>query len=179
MAGLNRNQWPLWIGISGRFASECARTRRKYGYSDLAARGWHTNRHSETVSDKGFVENAGTATGTQLRRKDFKKRTSDSDESAGKPAKSPSIKKIVFDRCREYLVNEGMSDERARKMLGKWNRDFGEEAVLATLEAAIKNEPVDPIPWITKGLKASVKTNPENQPRADSAEALEAQGIEI
>ena len=24
MAGLNRNQWPLWIGISGRFASECA-----------------------------------------------------------------------------------------------------------------------------------------------------------
>ena len=26
MAGLNRNQWPLWIGISGRFASECAET---------------------------------------------------------------------------------------------------------------------------------------------------------
>ena len=24
VAGLNRNQWPLWIGISGRFASECA-----------------------------------------------------------------------------------------------------------------------------------------------------------
>ncbi len=25
VAALNRNQWPLWIGISGRFASECAR----------------------------------------------------------------------------------------------------------------------------------------------------------
>ena len=24
MAGLNRNRWPLWIGISGRFESECA-----------------------------------------------------------------------------------------------------------------------------------------------------------
>lgn len=25
MAGLNRNRWPLWIGNSGRFASECAK----------------------------------------------------------------------------------------------------------------------------------------------------------
>ena len=25
MAALNRNRWPLWIGFSGRFASECAR----------------------------------------------------------------------------------------------------------------------------------------------------------
>ena len=24
VAALNRNQWPFWIGISGRFASECA-----------------------------------------------------------------------------------------------------------------------------------------------------------
>jgi hypothetical protein len=26
VAGLNRNRWPLWIGISGRFESECAIT---------------------------------------------------------------------------------------------------------------------------------------------------------
>ncbi len=24
LAALNRNQWPFWIGINGRFASECA-----------------------------------------------------------------------------------------------------------------------------------------------------------
>ncbi len=27
MAGLNRNRWPFWIGITGRFASECAHGR--------------------------------------------------------------------------------------------------------------------------------------------------------
>jgi len=31
VAALNRNQWPFWIGISGRFASECALLP---GYSD-------------------------------------------------------------------------------------------------------------------------------------------------
>ena len=33
MAALNRNQWPFWIGISGRFASECARIRDKIAQS--------------------------------------------------------------------------------------------------------------------------------------------------
>ena len=28
VAALNRNQWPFWIGISGRFASECAPPKR-------------------------------------------------------------------------------------------------------------------------------------------------------
>ena len=37
VAGLNRNQWPLWIGISGRFASECA-CRRVFADSTLEFR---------------------------------------------------------------------------------------------------------------------------------------------
>ena len=38
MAGLNRNQWPLWIGISGRFASECARNPLSAKVHELEAK---------------------------------------------------------------------------------------------------------------------------------------------
>ena len=32
VAALNRNQWPFWIGISGRFASECAPVPANHGF---------------------------------------------------------------------------------------------------------------------------------------------------
>lgn len=51
-----------------------------------------------------------------------------------------------------YLVSAGMTDKKARDMLGKWRREFGKAAVSVALQAAKNEVPSEPIAFIAACL---------------------------
>lgn len=71
----------------------------------------------------------------------------------------------MFDDGRKYLEANGVQEKQARTILGKWRRDFGEEAVLAALSKADRESVFEPIAFITKvlsGRAANASASPAN-----------------
>jgi hypothetical protein len=60
---------------------------------------------------------------------------------------------IIFDQGRKYLERNGVEERQARSMLGRWRRDFGEEALLNALRKAHRQSVSEPISFITAALR--------------------------
>lgn len=75
-------------------------------------------------------------------------------EGASAPA-NPD--KVMFDAGRQILMAAGKSSAEAGKLLGKWRRDHGTEAVIAAIGRAQREGAIDPMSFIPGCLRFSAK----------------------
>ena len=77
----------------------------------------------------------------------------------------------LFGEGVPMLVQLGLTNSRARTMIGRWLRDAKDDAqaVLGIIQRARDHRPHDPIPWITQGINTgkpngSHPTQPQQSP---------------
>ncbi|WP_288927202.1 hypothetical protein [uncultured Maritimibacter sp.] len=103
--------------------------------------------------------------GSQKGAKEEQETNSRREEAENQPLKSepenpPSRKADEEETIRSYawrkgvelLCKSGMAEKEARKMIGKWASQFGPELLVGALDAAMKADAPDPIPYIQKSL---------------------------
>lgn len=68
---------------------------------------------------------------------------------AGAPARQ-----VIFEEALPWLVRRsGLDDRACRSIIGKWLKEYGDEPVLAAMQQAEQENPVDPVPWIVAKFK--------------------------
>lgn len=89
---------------------------------------------------------------------------SDADASgAAAPASPPDPEKVMFDAGRQLLGAAGMAPDAAGRILGKWKRDHGAEAVITALGKAQREGAIDPKSFIEECLRHG-KSPHQNRP---------------
>ena len=74
------------------------------------------------------------------------------------------LTKLVFTRGLAWLQAEtGKPEAACRSLLGKWRRDYGDEALISVLGRAQRHGPVDAIPWIEAAFRESERRTPAKQ----------------
>lgn len=71
----------------------------------------------------------------------------------GAPAPEKPIAELLFGSCLRYLTANGIPDPKARSMIGKWRRDYGDGEVAAAIAEAQKDAASAPIPLVTAILQ--------------------------
>lgn len=71
-----------------------------------------------------------------------------------------TIRKVLFDRAVEFLMKHGTAQKNARTLVGGWIKsakawagDKADLEVIAAIDAAMREEPAEPVAWITARLK--------------------------
>jgi len=83
-------------------------------------------------------------------------RSSDATHLPASPPPGPlDLKKELFTRGASFLKASGMSDTKARQLLGMWRKSYGDLATINALAAAEGAAVSDPVPYITQALKDS------------------------
>ncbi|MGB0697614.1 MAG: YdaU family protein [Rhodospirillaceae bacterium] len=87
------------------------------------------------------------------------------------------LKAQIFGPCLRWLsAKTGSSDRATRALVGKWLAQHGDGPVLEALQAAARERPLDPVPWITKALKArSSPSSPRTGGSHDTARSQNKQ----
>ena len=81
--------------------------------------------------------------------------------------------KVMFDAGIALFAGAGVSEAKARPLLGKWRRDHGDEAVMAALGKAKREGALDPVSFIEGCFRAKRSTGPGRfSPIEDTAPAL-------
>lgn len=71
--------------------------------------------------------------------------------------------KVVFDSGRRILAAAGVPKDKAGKLLGKWRRDHGDDALIAALGRCQREGAIDPVSFIAGCLKfAKAKRKPQD-----------------
>lgn len=85
--------------------------------------------------------------------------------SEGKPsgAKAPlDLKSVLFGECIVWLAKgNGKDPDKYRPLVGRWLRDFGEQAVYGAFRSAQKESPVEPVGYIERILKPDRGRKPQ------------------
>ena len=63
-----------------------------------------------------------------------------------------AVAAAIWHKGIKFLVAHGSPEERARKMIGKWRKDFADRDIFDALADCKREGIVDPIPWITARL---------------------------
>jgi hypothetical protein len=85
----------------------------------------------------------------------------------------PPAKDVIFEEGLPWLVRRsGLDDRSCRSVIGKWLRDYGDDAVLAAMQQAEAENPIDPVPWIVAKFKPREPRETWDQRRI--REAMEA-----
>ena len=72
-------------------------------------------------------------------------------ESKDSGAKPPDP---IFGDGLKFLCSKGLDDKLARSFLGKLRKDAGDLAVIRALDDAKTNDISEPVPWLTRAVKA-------------------------
>lgn len=104
--------------------------------------------------------------------KDSVANATDADASLG-------LKSRIFGPAREWLGKQAqLPDRKVRALLGKWCRDHGDGRTLEALQAAGRNAPLDPIPYITRLLTEKPRGRKPSRTEADDrADILRGLGL--
>lgn len=82
------------------------------------------------------------------------KEDSEADASAGtSPAADPV--KAMWDRGLQVLIEGGCAEKKARPLIGKWRREFGDAALMAAIASAEDDRATEPIAFISGCLAHS------------------------
>lgn len=80
--------------------------------------------------------------------------------------------KVMFDAGKRILTSAGKSQAEAGRLLGKWRKDHGEEAVIAALGRCQREGAIDPVSYITGCLKFHKSRQPQERPGYTNAGAF-------
>lgn len=109
----------------------------------------------------------GNASPTQSQRTKEQDNKTPPSEGASAPA-DPD--KVMFDAGRRILMAAGRSAADAGKLLGKWRKDHGTEAVIAAIGRAQREGAIDPVTFIPGCLRFSAKQKSEHPQIGDVRE---------
>lgn len=73
----------------------------------------------------------------------------------------PDPDKVMFDSGITLLGRSGMTEARARPLLGKWRRDYGTGTVIEALSRAQREGAIEPVSFIEGCLRAASRGPPE------------------
>lgn len=79
--------------------------------------------------------------------------TDTSSEPNGSAVAMIDCEAVMWRQGRLYLQSQGVSEQRASQMLGKWKKESGPEAVIVALGKAQREGAIDPISFVTGCLK--------------------------
>ena len=87
-----------------------------------------------------------------------------SSEANASAAAAPPVDltKLAFDAGVAVLTASGKSESSARGLVGKWRKQFGDEAVFAVLGECQRQSVTDPASWMEAALKA--RAEPRRKP---------------
>lgn len=72
------------------------------------------------------------------------------------PPKPVDLKSKIFGPCLQWLAEQtDTTTTKVRPVVGKWCGTYGDAAVLEAMTRAARDDPVDPVAWITKSLQGS------------------------
>lgn len=75
-------------------------------------------------------------------------------ESPGAGVVSLDLKTQIFGPVLKWLTISGTPERQARSILGKWSKEYGDQAILDCSIAGAKEAPHDPVSWMTAALKS-------------------------
>lgn len=81
------------------------------------------------------------------------------DKSTAQIVPISDPEKVMFDSGVRLLASAGITEARARPMLGKWRRDHGSAAVIEALGAAQRLAVIDPVSFIEGRWRADRNRN--------------------
>lgn len=84
-----------------------------------------------------------------------------SDPYGSDASVEPDLLKAAFDSGLKVLMKSGVSEHQARGLIGKWRKEYGEEAVLVALGKCQQASVTEPVSWITAALRAPKTDNPD------------------
>jgi hypothetical protein len=94
-----------------------------------------------------------------------------SPDPAPAPAAPPRKRSgWLFDPAVDFLVRNGLAERRARALLGKWRKDYGDEATAQAICDASDREVSEPVGWVTAALRA--KARPRGDRHNDGRERM-------
>ena len=71
-----------------------------------------------------------------------------------RPAHSPNLARELFGPALAYLTQHGIAERRARAMIGRWRKLFGDEAVGVAICDASDRQVSEPLAWIEAALRS-------------------------
>jgi hypothetical protein len=90
-------------------------------------------------------------------RKGQDRRKGEDSEPNGS-AEAINVKEIVFGKCLSWVADKtGRPPDGFRSLFGRWCKDYGDAAVIDAIMAAQREEPIEPIAWLTARLASSGK----------------------
>ena len=60
---------------------------------------------------------------------------------------------VIFGQCLAYLTQNGVPEKKARSLLGKWRKEYGEGNVIEVASEASRQGISEPVAWIEKALR--------------------------
>jgi uncharacterized protein YdaU (DUF1376 family) len=78
----------------------------------------------------------------------------DKESSAAEPLRNDPVKEL-FELGVSILTNAGLSEERARSLIGKWRKAKGEGDVLTGFIECRNQKISNPVEWLTKRFKSA------------------------
>lgn len=92
------------------------------------------------------------------------KTTRDNPPADSLPKAPPDPAKALFDYGVYYLGQHGLSESRARSMIGKWRKDHTIDEVTAAMRKAVIEGTGDPTAYVTACLKTKTTAKGDGKP---------------
>lgn len=100
-----------------------------------------------------------SAIGPQREEEGGKREEISEANASGADAPQADPVKEVFDEGVRVLVANDCQPLNARKIIGKWRKDHGDDAIMSALEAFRRSTSTEPISWITQRLANKPREN--------------------
>lgn len=83
--------------------------------------------------------------------------------------------KLIFDAGLQLLAEASVPERNARSLLGKWRREYGDEALIAALGSAKREGAIDPVSFIEGIFRGTAnRTNRQNTPAGKPVDGFTA-----
>ena len=119
------------------------------------ARNVQRNAPDDDERNVDVTRSQGQGQGQGQGRKKERKEGSDPNGSAVEAPAWTDLKVLVFGQCLDWVAgHSNKSADSLRPLFGRWCRDHGDAAVIAAVDAAKRESPIEPVAWIIGRLGA-------------------------
>jgi hypothetical protein len=146
----------------------CVRRYAAQGHHYLQIVNWQAHQRIDRPSASKIPapDDAGAGASPREASRPIRDRDQDRDpertEGPAPPAgKPPDLASLVFGVGLDWLMRQsGQAEKACRGLLGKWRRDFGDEALITALGAGQREGPLDAVAWLERALRQRARAAP-------------------